>query len=104
MDRPNRVLDRADSSRPASDSAPCRTSVSVVDQTREFLTGLAAGGDERRVLLIAHSANRWALEHLLHDVPLEYLVSLPFGWQPDGSSSCRPTRPAQLRSLSPGSI
>jgi broad specificity phosphatase PhoE len=54
----------------------------VVDQTREFLAELAAGWDDRRVLLIAHSANRWALEHLLRDVPLEELVSRPFGWQP----------------------
>lgn len=54
----------------------------VVDQTRDFLRELAADGDGRRVLLIAHSANRWALEHLLHGRPLETLVDAPFEWQP----------------------
>jgi len=54
----------------------------VAAQTREFLAEVAARWNDRRVLLIAHSANRWALEHLLHDVPLEDLVSRPFGWQP----------------------
>lgn len=54
----------------------------VVGQTREFLTELAAGWDDRRVLLIAHTANRWALDHLLRGVPLEDLVSQPFRWQP----------------------
>ena len=54
----------------------------VVDQTREFLAELAVGWDDRRVLLIAHSANRLALDHLLRGVPLEDLVSRPFSWQP----------------------
>lgn len=54
----------------------------VVDQTRDFLRELAADGDGRRVLLIAHSANRWALEHLLNGRPLQELVDAPFEWQP----------------------
>lgn len=54
----------------------------VVDQTREFLAELAAGWNDRRVLLIAHSANRWALRHLLEGIPLEDLVSRSFSWQP----------------------
>ena len=33
------------------------------------------------MLLIAHSANRWALEHLLLGTPLEDLVLAPFEWQ-----------------------
>jgi hypothetical protein len=33
-----------------------------------------------RVLVIAHSANRWALEHLLDGTPLEELVVSPFRW------------------------
>ena len=37
--------------------------------------------DDARVLLIAHSANRWALEHLLLGTALEELVLAPFDWQ-----------------------
>jgi len=33
------------------------------------------------VLLIAHSAQRWGLAHLLRGVPLEELVHAPFDWQ-----------------------
>jgi hypothetical protein len=33
------------------------------------------------VLLIAHPANRWALDHLLLDRDLADLVAAPFGWQ-----------------------
>ena len=31
--------------------------------------------------MIAHSANRWALDHLVSGVPLEELVDAPFAWQ-----------------------
>lgn len=54
----------------------------VVSQTCDFLRELAVGWEGRRVLLIAHSANRWALEHLLHGRSLEDLVDAPFEWQP----------------------
>jgi alpha-ribazole phosphatase/probable phosphoglycerate mutase len=53
----------------------------VVEQTRAFLLDLASGWDGRKVLIIAHSANRWALEHLLQETPLEDLVDAPFNWQ-----------------------
>jgi alpha-ribazole phosphatase/probable phosphoglycerate mutase len=53
----------------------------VVEQTRHFLRDLAAGWDGTRVLVIAHSANRWALDHLLKGIPLEDLVDAPFSWQ-----------------------
>ncbi len=53
----------------------------VVDQMRDFLRDLAAGWDGSRVLIIAHSANKWALDHLLNGVVLEDLVDVPFGWQ-----------------------
>jgi broad specificity phosphatase PhoE len=52
----------------------------VVDATRDFLRDLAAW-DGTRVLVIAHSANRWALEHLLLGHRLEALVDAPFAWQ-----------------------
>ena len=34
-----------------------------------------------RIVLIAHSANRWALEHLLAGKDLRELVAAPFEWQ-----------------------
>jgi hypothetical protein len=30
---------------------------------------------------ISHSANRWALDHLVHGEPLEDLVDAPFNWR-----------------------
>ncbi len=54
----------------------------VVDQTRTFLTDLARRFDGTRVLIIAHSANRWALQHLLLGERLEDLVDAPFDWRP----------------------
>ena len=53
----------------------------VVGQTRDFLAELAANWDGSRVVVIAHSANRWALDHLLTGAALEDLVDAPFGWQ-----------------------
>lgn len=53
----------------------------VAVATRAFLADLAAEWDGRRVLLIAHSANRWALDYLLCGVPLEDLVDAPFAWR-----------------------
>jgi len=49
--------------------------------TRGFLADVAARHDGQRVVVIAHSANRWALQHLLEGTPLEQLVSAPFEWQ-----------------------
>ena len=54
----------------------------VVRATVAFLRDLAAGWDGRRVLLIAHSANLWALQVLLGGATLADLVVAPFDWQP----------------------
>ena len=53
----------------------------VVERTRGFLADLVGELDGRRVLLIAHAANRWSLQHLLLGEPLEELVVAPFDWQ-----------------------
>jgi len=53
----------------------------VVEATRALLEDIAAKHDGHRVVLIGHSANRWALQHLLEGVPLEDLVAAPFEWQ-----------------------
>jgi broad specificity phosphatase PhoE len=52
-----------------------------VERMRSFLADVGAEFDGRRVLVIAHSAQRWALRHLLEGVPLEELVDAPFEWQ-----------------------
>jgi len=54
----------------------------VAEQTREFLRELPGEWDGQRVLIIAHAANRWALEHLLEGKRLEDLVQAEFEWRP----------------------
>src|SRR5690606_22180606 len=54
----------------------------VVRQTSEFLVEMAAEWDGKKVRLISHSANCWALQHLMDGVPLADLVDQPFEWQP----------------------
>ena len=54
----------------------------VVQDTGSFLHDLQRGWNGCRVLLIAHSANRWALQVLLDGERLEDLVDAPFNWQP----------------------
>ncbi|HUY74186.1 MAG TPA: histidine phosphatase family protein [Candidatus Dormibacteraeota bacterium] len=53
----------------------------VVDEMRGFLRNLAAGWDGRKVVVVAHSANKWALDCLLNGAKLADLVDAPFGWQ-----------------------
>lgn len=54
----------------------------VVSRTADFLEDLVRDRDGRRVLMVAHSANQWALEHLLHGVDLGELVRAGMTWQP----------------------
>jgi alpha-ribazole phosphatase/probable phosphoglycerate mutase len=54
----------------------------VVDRTAEFLRDLIRDWNGQRVVVIAHSANRWALDVLVHRRRLSDLVDAPFGWQP----------------------
>jgi broad specificity phosphatase PhoE len=53
----------------------------VVDQVGGFLRDLAAAWDGRTVVVIGHSATKWALDCLLGGETLEGLVDAPFGWQ-----------------------
>jgi broad specificity phosphatase PhoE len=52
-----------------------------VDLMHGFLDDVVREFDGRRVLVIAHSAQRYALCHLLEGVPLEEIVDAPFEWQ-----------------------
>ncbi|TDD45503.1 histidine phosphatase family protein [Kribbella antibiotica] len=55
----------------------------VMELTRSFLEDIKRWYGGSVVLVVAHSANRWALEHLLGGgVPLEKLIAAPFNWQP----------------------
>lgn len=53
----------------------------TVERTRSFLGDVAVEHGSGRVVVIGHSATRWALDHLLKGVPLEVLVGAPFEWQ-----------------------
>ena len=53
----------------------------VVRRMAGFLAELACTRDGRRVLLVGHTATRWALDHLLLDTPLEAAVAAPFSWR-----------------------
>jgi len=53
-----------------------------VERMDSFLRDIAREFDGQRVLVIAHSAQRWALRNLLEGEPLEQLVDAPFEWQP----------------------
>lgn len=54
----------------------------VVERTRDLLGDLVRRWDGHRVLAIGHSANRWALDHLLLGVDLSAVIAAPFAWQP----------------------
>jgi broad specificity phosphatase PhoE len=53
----------------------------VVERTRELLGDLARDHHGGRVLLVAHRANKWALDCLLHGNLLEELLETPFRWR-----------------------
>jgi broad specificity phosphatase PhoE len=55
----------------------------VVELTRSFLADVKRWYDGALVLVVVHSANRWAIEHLLGSgASLEDLITAPFDWQP----------------------
>jgi len=53
----------------------------VVDRTRGFLDDVLPAFDDAQIVVIGHSATRWALDHLLSGVALEDLVDAPFDWR-----------------------
>jgi broad specificity phosphatase PhoE len=54
----------------------------VVERTRSFLRDINPNYEDKRIVVIGHSANRWSLEHLVNGTALEDLVDAPFNWQP----------------------
>lgn len=54
----------------------------VVERTAAFLDDLGARWDGTRVLVVAHAANKMALDHLLGGGDVADLVRRPLDWQP----------------------
>lgn len=68
----------------------------VVARMRGFLGDLASSYDDVRILVIGHSATRWAIDHLLEGKALEELVDAPFAWQ-EGWVYRLPSKPPAAR-------
>jgi broad specificity phosphatase PhoE len=61
----------------------------VLELTRSFLADVRRWYDAQVVLVVAHSANRWALEHLVGSrAPMEQLVAEGVNWQPGWLYEC----------------
>jgi 2,3-bisphosphoglycerate-dependent phosphoglycerate mutase len=54
----------------------------VVARVRSFLHDLPPRYPNRRIVVIGHSATKWALDHVLEGAPLDELVEGSFRWQP----------------------
>ncbi|MFF3788176.1 histidine phosphatase family protein [Streptomyces sp. NPDC001933] len=65
----------------------------VLAATEDFLSDLVARWDGSRILLIAHSANRWALDCLLTGADIEDLIQAPARWQTGWEYTVPPTGP-----------
>ena len=50
-------------------------------RVKALLDGLLVERRGQRILLIGHTATRWALDHLLDGRPLEDVVAEPFDWR-----------------------
>jgi len=53
----------------------------AVERLREFLEDVLPEFEGRRILVIAHGAQRYGLEHLLGGCDLEEVVTAPFDWR-----------------------
>jgi broad specificity phosphatase PhoE len=53
----------------------------VVEQVGFFLDDVRRDHDGGRIVVIGHSATRWALQNLLEGTPLDELVDAPFAWR-----------------------
>jgi len=53
----------------------------AAERVASFLEEVRAERAGRRIVVIGHTATRWALDHLLDGKPLERVVTAPFDWQ-----------------------
>ena len=56
--------------------------VDVVARVRSFLHDLPPRFADKRIVVIGHSATKWALDHILEGTALDELVEGSFRWQP----------------------
>jgi hypothetical protein len=54
----------------------------VVERVRGFLTDVAQNSRDRPVVVIGHTATKWAIDYLILGVPLESGLARPFEWRP----------------------
>jgi broad specificity phosphatase PhoE len=54
----------------------------VVARVRSFLRDLATRSPDECIVVIGHSATKWAFDHILEGTPLDELVEGSFRWQP----------------------
>jgi 2,3-bisphosphoglycerate-dependent phosphoglycerate mutase len=54
----------------------------AVGRVARFLADLESAWASTRVLVVGHTATRWAFDHLLDGVPLPSLLREPFAWRP----------------------
>jgi broad specificity phosphatase PhoE len=53
----------------------------AVKRVAGFLDDLRRSHEGQRVLIIGHIATRWALDYVVHGIPLEDLIDAPFEWR-----------------------
>jgi 2,3-bisphosphoglycerate-dependent phosphoglycerate mutase len=77
-------VDEIAAARPGAVFSPFPGGESYADATRRVAQWLDEVRHERftRILVIGHRATHYALEHLIQDVPLEIVVSVPLQWRP----------------------
>ena len=56
--------------------------VDVVARARSFLADLPPRYPDKQIVVIGHSATKWAFDHLLEGAPLDEIVEGSFRWQP----------------------
>jgi broad specificity phosphatase PhoE len=54
----------------------------AIARVGRFLDDLPSRWSDRRVLVVGHTATRWALDHFITGVAVEELVDAPFDWKP----------------------
>ena len=53
----------------------------AISRVERFVHDLEPRWTDRRLLVIGHTATRWAFDHLIDGVPVEELVAAPFTWR-----------------------
>ena len=79
------LLNSSRSDEPLSPARQARTPTPTTqrhERMHSLLDDLARDFDRMRIVLIGHSATKWALDHLLKGQDLTAAVTTDFAWQP----------------------